>query len=86
MLKAWAPGLTHCCARRAQDRLDEALATNYRVRSCVRAAVSRAAGYKQDAVEYRNVAHIQANESAAVWGLSMVACASVPRFSIVRTP
>lgn len=56
------------------------------MRKCVRAAVARAANYKKLAEGYLTVAHQQAIESAAVWALSMGACAGMPRFTVVRTP
>lgn len=52
----------------------------------MRAAVTRATDYKTLATDYNDIAHYQAAESAAVWTMSMAACASAPRFTVVRTP
>ena len=85
LLRVSFPGLTHVLCR-AQIQLAEARTDNEKTRKCVRAAVARAAEYKALAETYFAVAHQQATESAAIWALSMGACAGMPSFTVVRTP
>ena len=54
------------------------------MRACARAAVQRATEYKTIATEYNEIAFRQASEGEVVWATSMAACASAPRFTVVR--